>query len=282
MDKDVVLSLDEIYLQKENQYSGGRSIGADADGNMFKGVLTFMINSLKDSIPFVVKAIPELQITGKWIATELDELLSSLHKCGFAVRAVVSDDHSTNVSAFRSLHDLYGSKSSPSSITHPSRDGKIYLFYDSVHLVKNIRNNLLNARKFSFPSFSFHKFEDNIDVPEGKITWKQLHDVYDIDQLNDGYLRKAPKLSYKSLHPGDNKQNVPLALSIFDRSTAVALADYFPDSKDASEFIKLVNIRWTISNSKQRFNTNFLLGNAVIIGDHKPEFLRKLADWIEE
>ena len=64
MDKDVILSFDEIYLQKDAQYNGGRMIGTDADGNMFKGVVAFMINGIKNSIPFVVKAVPELQITG--------------------------------------------------------------------------------------------------------------------------------------------------------------------------------------------------------------------------
>ena len=201
MDRDVILSLDEIYIQKDAGYNGGRITGADADGKMFKGVVAFMINGLQNAVPFVVKAIPELKITGKWIAEHLDELIKSLHECGFFVRAVISDNHSTNVSAFNFMLKKYGSKDSPNTIKHPSRDGKIYLFYDSVHLLKNVRNNLLNARRFNFPSFSFHEFYDDIDVPEGKITWKQLHDVYDRDQLLDGYLRKAPKLSYKSKIP---------------------------------------------------------------------------------
>ena len=283
IDKDVVLTLDEIYLQKEAQYNGGRMIGADADGNMFKGVMTFMINSLKKSIPVVVKAVPEMELNGKWIAEQIDELISALHKCGFNVRAVISDNHSTNVSAFGSLLKSYGMKDSPDTIIHPSRkNGKIYLFYDSVHLLKNIRNNLLNARRFDFPSFSFHDFYDDIDVPSGKISWKLLHDVYDRDEQLAGYLRKAPKLSYKSLHPGDNKQSVPLALNIFDRSTAVAITEYFPESNDASEFVKLINIWWTISNSKQETNHNFRLGNAAVLGDNKPEFLRDFADWIEK
>ena len=150
-----------------------------------------------------------------------------------------------------------------------------------MHLLKNARNNLLNARLFNFPSFSFHGFEDDIDVPGGRITWKLLHDVYDRDQQLAAYLRKA-RLSYRSLHPGDNKQSVPLALTIFDRSTAVGITEYFPESKDASEFIKLINIWWTISNSKQQFNSNFRLGNAAVLGDQKPEFLRAFANWIEQ
>ena len=149
-------------------------IGADADGKMFKGVATFMINSLKDSIPFVVKAMPEIKLTRQWIVEQIEEVLTSLHQCGFHVRGVICDNHSTNVAAFKLLLKKYGIKDTPDAIKHPSRkDGKIYLFYDSVHLVKNIRNNLLNGRRFNFPEFSFHDFYDEIDVPEGKITWKQ-------------------------------------------------------------------------------------------------------------
>lgn len=37
MDKDVILMLDEIYLQKDEEYTGGHMIGADVDGKLFKG-----------------------------------------------------------------------------------------------------------------------------------------------------------------------------------------------------------------------------------------------------
>ena len=280
MGKDVILMLDEIYIQKGAEYSGGTTVGVDKDGKLFKGVMTFMINSLRKSIPFVVKAIPETKIEGKWLNKEIDSVISSVHECGFQVRAVVADNHSTNVSAYRYLMDCYGSEEKPNIITHPSGNSKIYLFYDAVHLMKNIRNNLLNARRFIFPPFQFDGFYDDIDVPGGEISWKLLHDVYDHDQLLPANLRKAPKLSYKTLHPGDNKQSVPLALNIFDRSTAIGITEYFPENKDATEFLKLIDTWWTISNSKQVKNTR--LGNAAVKGDQKPQFLRKFADWIEE
>ena len=85
MDKDLVLLLDEIYVQKEVQFEGGRLIGADGDGRMFKGIMTFMIVSLKKSIPFVVKAIPEITIEGSWLSREIDSVLSSIHEAGFQV-----------------------------------------------------------------------------------------------------------------------------------------------------------------------------------------------------
>ena len=42
-----VLLLDEIYLQKDVQYQGSKLVGVDSEGNLFKGVMKFMINSLK-------------------------------------------------------------------------------------------------------------------------------------------------------------------------------------------------------------------------------------------
>ena len=45
-------------------------------------------------------------------------------------------------------------------------------------------------------------------------------------------LKKAHKLTYSSLHPGNNKQNVKLALAIFDEATIAAVKSYFPDRKD--------------------------------------------------
>lgn len=37
-----------------------------------------------------------------------------------------------------------------------------------------------------------------------------------------------------------------------------------------------------MSNSKQRFNNNYRLGNAAITGDYNPKFLREFADWVEK
>ena len=49
---DVVLLLDRVYLQKDSQFHDGKRVGTDNKGNLYKGVMTFMINSLKKSSPF--------------------------------------------------------------------------------------------------------------------------------------------------------------------------------------------------------------------------------------
>ena len=83
------------------------------------------------------------------------------------------------------------------------------------------------------------------------------------------------------MHPGDNKQSVSLALSIFDATTSAAIKSYYLERYDALGLLKLINLWWTISNSKQRYNTNFRIGDAAVEGDNKPLFLQAFADWLE-
>ena len=94
-------------------------------------------------------------------------------------------------------------------------------------------------------------------------------------------LKKAHKLSYQVLHPGNKKQSVPLALAIFHETTTAAFESYFPEREDASKFLKMINTWWLICNSKEMSHPN-PLGNAVRVGDGKTDFLEALADWLEK
>ena len=62
---DVVLLLDEVYLQKDSQYQDGKLVGTGNEGNLYESAMTFMINSLKKSISFFIKVISEIKIEEK-------------------------------------------------------------------------------------------------------------------------------------------------------------------------------------------------------------------------
>ena len=238
--KDIVL-LDEIYLQKDMEYQGGKLVGIYSEGNLFKGVIIFMINILKQSIPFVIKAIPEVKIVSLWLSEQIDECIHTLNKTGFNIVTVISNNHSTNVSVFNILIKKHPhTKKDISIMNHPSNiNNGIYLFFDSVHLLKNIRNDLFNSKRFIFPQSNFDEFYDSINLDAGEVTWKLLHDVYGKDENLPGNLKKTYKRKYKSLHLGDSKQNVSLALSIFDATTSAAIERM---THDASGFLKLINL----------------------------------------
>ena len=115
IDKDIVLLTNEMYLQNELQFQQGKLIGSDE-----KGIMTFMIVGVQKNVPFVVKAVPESKIEGKWLSGQIIETIQSLHEIGFHVQAVISDNHPSNVSAFNILFSKYGSESHENAILHHS------------------------------------------------------------------------------------------------------------------------------------------------------------------
>ena len=257
--RDIILMFDEMYLQKGSQFHAGDCVGEDEEGRLYKGIVCFMIVGLKENVPCVIKASPEVTITGSWLADEISKVISLLCRAGFRVRGAVSDNHSSNVNAYKNLFKNYGcAEGDGIFIQHPDNETKTYLFYDNVHLLKNIRNNLFNAKRFVFPELiKITVGSKNIDMPAGFISWCDLHRVFDYDSGLGGYLRKAPKLSYRALHPGNNKQSVPLALAIFHESTIAGVRSYFPDRNDMSNFLDLILTWWTIVNGTN-YTANWL------------------------
>ena len=139
---DYVLMLDEMYLQTSTEYQSGSNIGQYANGEFYTGKLAFMIVGLK----IYPKACPEVSINGEMAKQEIEESLQTLKAARFNVRAIITDNHSTNVSGYSKLSEKYGIDD----------DFVIYyegsnLMYDSVHLIKNVRNNLLNSKTLCFP-----------------------------------------------------------------------------------------------------------------------------------
>ena len=268
--------MEEMYLHKAAQYQAGEYIGADEEGNLYKGIVAFMVVGLKQSTPFVVQAIPEVTFNGQWLCDKIASNIENLGNAGFCVRGLVADNHSSNVNAFTSLKDLFHSESKL-FFEHSANHGKrTYMFFDTVHLIKNIRNNLLNAKKFVFPEFSYNQGNIQLHCPQGYIGWADLYNIYDKDKELKGNLRKAPKLSYQALHPGNNKQNVLLALALFHETTIAAAKSYYPNREDVSGFLNVIDTWWTICNSKQRYSAN-PLGNAIVLNDNKTNFFRLLA-----
>ena len=157
---------------------------------------------------------------------------------------------------------------------------KIYLCFDTVHLIKSIRKNSLNNKRFIFPAFTFEKFNDLVNVEGGEISWELLHDTYEKVCTLQANLRKAPRINFKVLHPGNHKQSIPLALAIIHETATAAMESYFPEKNNSADFLILLNIWWIIPNSKTQFLPNNPLGNSAIIGDNKLEFLKSFAAWV--
>ena len=95
------------------------------------------------------------------------------------------------------------------------------------------------------------------------------------------HVRKAPKIFYQALHPGNNTQSVPLALSIFGPTTITAVLQYFPDDTTTSSFLNLIHNWWLLVNAKKRFHPD-VIGGALIANERKIEFLKLFANWLSD
>ena len=118
-----------------------------------------------------------------------------MKNCGFRVRAIVSDNHSANVLAYKLLLKEFDHLDDNLFIEHHYQ--KIYLLHDAVHLIKNVWNSLLHHKRFIFPAFEYDGFEDPISFKDGQSSWKLFHDVIEKDSLLEANLRKAPEKTHK-------------------------------------------------------------------------------------
>ena len=87
--------------------------GVDKEGNLYKGIVTFMVVRLKQSTPFVVQIIPqprqaspEVTFNRQWLAEKICDNIDNLIEIGLSVRVIVTDNHSANVNAFSALKNL--------------------------------------------------------------------------------------------------------------------------------------------------------------------------------
>ena len=94
---------DEMYIQKCEEYFASDLVGCNSEGELYKGLVCFMIVGLKNSIPYVIKSSPKAKINADWLKEELIDCLGILSKSGFTVRAIVCDKHPSNASSFKNL-----------------------------------------------------------------------------------------------------------------------------------------------------------------------------------
>ena len=140
------------------------------------------------------------------------------------MRGVVFANHISNVSAYKKL--LIDANGEVNSLFVMINQEPVYLFFDAVHLIKNVRNNLLAKKKFIFPPLSFNGFQEKIDVPGGEILWKTLNDVHDIDKSVSANLKKAPKLISKVCFLITNTRQLHIS-NIFEERQCDKQLNYF-------------------------------------------------------
>ena len=147
----VNLLLDEMHVQKSLSYKAGKIIGASVNSNeAATSVQVFMISSLLSKHKHVAAIYPVNNLTANTLLELTYQVLSFLHDIGYKVVSLISDNNRINRNMFEKM---CGGKL-VSSIPHPyDPSEQLFFLFDSVHLLKWIRNNWLNKKKIQFKPF---------------------------------------------------------------------------------------------------------------------------------
>ena len=259
-DRNVLLMIDEIYLSKRVESSGGQVFGLTESCAVAATALCFMIKSLSSGYQDMVGIYPIKNLKAETQKACFDKVMLLVHEIGFNVIGICVDNASANRKFFK---DFLCNGAWKASIPNKYTDGKIFLIFDPTHIIKNICNNLVNRRVFEMPCMT-----PILDTPL-TASFADIEKVYNLECQKP--LRIAHRLTETVLKPNSiEKVNVKLALAVFHESTVIGLKEYgFHETASAIDlFLKLWNIL-NVSTSE--------------IGKHKRDIsrdpVRSTADW---
>ena len=259
-DRNVLLMIDEIYLSKRVESSGGQVFGLTESCAVAATALCFMIKSLSSGYQDMVGIYPIKNLKAETQKACFDKVMLLVHEIGFNVIGICVDNASANRKFFK---DFLCNGAWKASIPNKYTDGKIFLIFDPTHIIKNIYNNLVNRRVFEMPCMT-----PILDTPL-TASFADIEKVYNLECQKP--LRIAHRLTETVLKPNSiEKVNVELALAVFHESTVIGLKEYgFHETASAIDlFLKLWNIL-NVSTSE--------------IGKHKRDIsrdpVRSTADW---
>ena len=278
--RSVVLIIDEIYVAKRVEYSGGDLQGLTTDGSVASTLLCFMVKSLTSKYKDIVSIYPICKLTADMQHRCYKEVMRLLRKVQLNVVAISVDNASTNRKFFV---DCLCQGELSTHITDSETGQPIYLIFDPVHAVKNLYNNFQSRKLFECPPIP-------PTLPAGCTA--QFRHIIDLHTLESGMLlKKAHRLTPAALNPKSiEKTSVKLATSVFSESTRDALRFYAENENKSAwsstaDFITFVLKLWNVMNVKSRakgkHKRNISMDPVRSSMDWKLDFLRECADFLK-
>lgn len=243
--RNCILIIDEVYVKASLSYRGGTVHGyaVDYPGKIATTLLCIMVKCFFGSRKFLAKVLPCHALTAKFQFDQVQMIIHLLEQCGGKVVAIVNDNNRVNQAFFKMFqphcHDKPWIVNSPHNPSQP-----LFLMYDTVHLLKNIRNNW-TTEKEKILHFS----------PEGsdEILPAQWADLKDLHKHESSTLLKLSDITPASIQPSNiEKQKLSLVLNIFSEKTSSALKSTAasPSWINTSLFIDEVLKLWKVFNTK--------------------------------
>ena len=218
LQRNVTLHIDEIHIKADFTYKGGKIYGsADNVESPATTVFCFMLSSLFYKWSTVVRLLPCSSNSADSLFPILKQVILDVESCGLLVHLICADNYPLNEKLFKLFSPTHSLETSVPHPSHPSRS--LFLIFDFVHIIKTIRNNWLNQRD-SECTFILPCFDDFNIINHARFS--EIRQLCRSEQMK--VVKQAHRLTSKACWPGSlERQNVSLALRIFDPSTQIAL-----------------------------------------------------------
>lgn len=232
---------DEMYVKPSIRFSGNHKIGYAEDNPQEKArtILTFMVKPLLGGNSFVVRLIPVHSLSPDFLTQQLLEVLQCVVESNGIPVNTVCDNHPTNRSAYRRLATDVN-RPWIGSFIHNDCPQMIILLFDSVHLLKSIRNNWVTETN--------QRISMRLPGEESYVVgkWSDIVSVYKKEKEN---IVRRTRLSYESCYPDNiQKQKMSLALQVIDEKVVAAL--YQDGLCDTARVVEFILKFWKIVNTK--------------------------------
>ncbi len=248
----VMLAFDEMTLHKDMQFDQGEERVYGPNGNaqvaMVRGIFKNFVQPIfYDFDKAMTKSL-------------LFSILERLDAIGLRTQGMVSDLGATNQALWRELGIQPGSN----SFTFKER--KVFVFADIPHMLKLLRNHLLDTG-LVFPTGTRFQKDDILRL---------LHDDCSELRLN----HKLTELHFNCHH--SQRQNVSLAAQLLSHRTASAYRFLYgknsPEEEERASMIDLVNNAFDVMNSRSKEGHkewDYALGWLKVTGTTERGFLRQ-------
>ena len=140
---------DEVYNKKSMQYHGGEIFGRAANDPslLAETMLGQMLICLHGGPKFLINMLPVAQLNANFLSEELTKTMDAIKNSSGRLKAIICDGNRTNQACFKKFETIEGKP-------WMSAQG-IYLLFDFVHLLKNLRNLWITEKSLQLV------FEDN-------------------------------------------------------------------------------------------------------------------------
>ena len=204
-----VLIQDEVYVKKMMLYHGGQVFGKSVDnpGCLAKTVLGIMVSCLFGGPNFLSRILPISKLNSTFLHEQIILSAKAIEQGGGHVKAIICDGNRNNQALFKRL------------ATDPQKpwetENGVFLLYDFVHILKNIRNNWLTEATGELT------FEDD-DGLKKTAKWQHLLELYKLEAES---LVKLSDLDEVAVSPKPiERQKVSTCLKVCVLSLSLSLS----------------------------------------------------------